>query len=50
MTLSTCAYAFENARYVVLARVNTVYKKPSEWELKQLMQQMNSESAILGGE
>lgn len=31
VTLSTCAYDFENARYVVLTRVNSVWKRPKEW-------------------
>ena len=31
VTLSTCAYDFENARYVVLTRVHSVWTKPAEW-------------------
>jgi len=31
VTLSTCAYDFENARYVVLTRVKSVWKRPKEW-------------------
>ena len=31
VTLSTCAYDFENARYVVLTRVRSVWKRPIEW-------------------
>lgn len=33
MTLSTCAYDFVNARYVVIARVDSVWQKPEEWML-----------------
>ena len=33
VTLSTCAYVFENARYVVLGRMHTIWEKPEEWML-----------------
>jgi len=33
VTLSTCAYAFENARYVVIARIASIWTKPDEWML-----------------
>lgn len=31
VTLSTCAYDFENARYVVLTKMTSVWKAPREW-------------------
>lgn len=35
VTLSTCAYAFENARYVLLARQRTLWQAPQEWLVMQ---------------
>ena len=33
VTLSTCAYAFENARYVLLTRMRSIWQRPQEWTL-----------------
>jgi len=32
VTLSTCAYAFENARYILLGRIVSVWNEPIDWE------------------
>lgn len=38
VTLSTCAYAFENARYIAIGKLNQTWERPKDWQQTPVLQ------------